>query len=89
VSLAHGDADDACWSREERLLIRLCDSLARACDVDDGLWHALSEEFSPEAVMEMLLLAGFYRTVAYLTNALRLPPEPFAAAAGQTCATGT
>jgi hypothetical protein len=24
------------------------------------------------------MLAGFYRMVSYLTNALRLPPEPFA-----------
>ena len=24
----------------------------------------------------MLMLAGFYRTVSYLTNALRLPAEP-------------
>ena len=32
-----------------------------------------------EAVLELLLLAGFYRTVSYLTNALRLPLEPYAA----------
>jgi hypothetical protein len=61
------------------LLIRLCDALAQTCDVDDALWQALRDRFSAEAVMEMLLLAGFYRTVAYLTNVLRLPPEPFAA----------
>jgi hypothetical protein len=30
-------------------------------------------------MLELLLLAGFYRTVSYLTNALRLPPEPYAA----------
>lgn len=35
--------------------------------------------FSEEAIIELLLLAGFYRTVSYLTNSLRLPLEPFAA----------
>jgi hypothetical protein len=27
-------------------------------------------------MLELLMLAGFYRTVSYLTNALRLPAEP-------------
>ena len=35
--------------------------------------------FSEEALLELLLLAGFYRTVSCLANALRLPLEPFAA----------
>jgi hypothetical protein len=35
--------------------------------------------FSEEAMLELLMLAGFYRTVSYLTNALRLPLEPYAA----------
>jgi alkylhydroperoxidase family enzyme len=78
VSLAHGSSDDSCWSTDDGLLIRLCDALHRACDVDESLWQNLTARFSKEALLEMLLLAGFYRTVAYLTNALRLPPEPFA-----------
>ena len=78
-SLAVGNADDPCWGEEERLLIRLCDALHAACDVDDALWSALSECFSDEALIELLMLAGFYRTVSYLTNALRLAPEAYAA----------
>jgi hypothetical protein len=30
-------------------------------------------------MLELLLLAGFYRTVSYLTNSLRLPLETYAA----------
>jgi hypothetical protein len=30
------------------------------------------------AVIEIVMLAGFYRTVSYLTNSLRLPLESFA-----------
>lgn len=74
-STATGSADDACWSEEDRLLIRLCDELHRSCDIDDVLWLALREAFSENAVIELLMLAGFYRTVSYLANGLRLPLE--------------
>ena len=74
-SLVHGDADDACWADDERDLLRLCDALQRDCTLGDTLWAALRERFSDEALLELLLLAGFYRTVSYLTNALRLPLE--------------
>lgn len=78
-STVHGGADDACWGAEERLLIRMCDALLARCDIDDGLWEEMRAVFSEEAVLELLLLAGFYRTVSSLTNVLRLPLEPFAA----------
>ena len=74
-SLAHGGPEDACWPDADRDLLRLCDALHRHCDVDDGLWWALRARFAEEAMLELLLLAGFYRTVSYLTNALRLPLE--------------
>jgi alkylhydroperoxidase family enzyme len=75
ASLKDGHADDACWIPAERQLLRLCDALHRDCDVDDTLWAALRIDFSEEALLELLLLAGFYRTVSYLTNVLRLPLE--------------
>ena len=77
-SLVHGAPDDACWPYEERDLLRLVDSLHRDCDVDDELWRSLRRQFSEEAMLELLMLAGFYRTISYLTNALRLPLEPSA-----------
>lgn len=78
-STVHGNADDACWSDEDRLLIRLCDALHAQCDVDDALWTQLRAKFSEEAMIELLMVAGFYRTVSYLTNAIRLPLEKFGA----------
>jgi alkylhydroperoxidase family enzyme len=79
VSLQQGGAQDDCWESADALLIRLCDALQANSDVDDALWEALSAHFDAEAMLELLLLAGFYRTVSYLTNALRLPLEPWAA----------
>jgi len=78
-AVVHGDAEDPSWSGDERLLIRLCDSLHETCDVDDALWCALAERFTPEAIIELVMLAGQYRMVSYVCNALRLPPESYAA----------
>jgi alkylhydroperoxidase family enzyme len=76
-STAHGGPEDACWGAEDALLIRFCDALHEACTLDDALWGELRTSFSEDAILELLLLAGFYRTVSYLANALRLPPERF------------
>ncbi|MGH3552493.1 MAG: carboxymuconolactone decarboxylase family protein [Mycobacterium sp.] len=76
ASLATGGPDDACWTDGDRVLIRLCDRLQSDCTVDDELWTALTDYHSDEAILELLMLAGTYRTVSYLVNSLRLPPEP-------------
>ena len=78
-SLAKGSAEDPVWTDEERALLRACDQLHTSCDLDDESWQALRTHFSEEAILEILMLAGFYRMVSYLTNALRLPPESYAA----------
>ena len=75
ASLVHGGPDDACWTPGEALLVRLCDELHETATVSDGLWAALRAERSEEAMLELLMLAGAYRMVSYLTNALRLPLE--------------
>jgi len=78
-SLVRGGPGDACWEAQDALLIRFCDALHETCDIDDALWAELRAQFSEDAMLELLLLAGFYRTVSSLTNALRLPLEPYAA----------
>lgn len=76
ASLVGGGPDDDCWPDEDRILIRLCDGLQDHCDVDDGVWGQLAAHHSDEAILELLMLAGTYRTVSYLVNGLRLPLEP-------------
>jgi alkylhydroperoxidase family enzyme len=78
-STVHGGPGDACWAPPDALLIRFCDALHAECTLDDALWAELTAAFSDEAILELLLLAGSYRTVSYLTNGMRLPPERFAA----------
>lgn len=72
----HGDAGSSCWNTEDAVLIRLADELHENCDISDELWNALRPAFDDEAILELLMIAGYYRTVSYLANGLRLPPEP-------------
>ncbi len=75
ASLTTGGPEDACWDDADRILIRFCDSLHRSCTVDDDLWAQLTTYHSDEAILELLMLAGTYRTVSYLVNSLHLPLE--------------
>jgi alkylhydroperoxidase family enzyme len=68
--------DQGDWTGEELLLLRLAGELHSDCNISDGLWAEISTAFSPEAIMQLLLLAGSYRTMAYLANGLRIPREP-------------
>ncbi len=76
TSLTIGSAEDPCWEESEATLIRMCDALHHDATLGDGPWDALRAAHSEEAILELLLLAGFYRTTSYLVNSLRLPNEP-------------
>ena len=80
TSIVDGGSGDPCWSaQDERCLLRLCDVLHASATIDNALWAAAREHFSARALVEILMLAGFYRMVSYLTNGLALPLEPWAA----------
>jgi alkylhydroperoxidase family enzyme len=74
-----GASDDAVWSAREQLIVQLADELHETNSVSDALWPKLSGAFEDEQVLELIVLAGFYHTVSYLTNALRLPLEAYGA----------
>jgi alkylhydroperoxidase family enzyme len=72
----YGDENDPAWSAADRMLVRLADELHDTVAISDDLWADLRAAFSDEAIMQLLMMAGYYRTVAYLANSLRLPLEP-------------
>ncbi|MGY3494365.1 carboxymuconolactone decarboxylase family protein [Bradyrhizobium sp. USDA 4502] len=78
VSTARGNADDPCWNPKESALIAACDELHDTCNLSDVAWARLSDHFEETAIMEILMLAGRYRVVSYLTNAIRMPLESWA-----------
>ena len=73
------DGGDAGWSADERVLLDLCDELDSTRGVSDALWQRLLTHFTPEQILEIIALVGFYRTVSLYANALKLPLELFAA----------
>ena len=73
-----GDANDPAWTGEEMLLIRLVDDLHDAADISDDLWKALAAAFSIDQIFELIALVGFYHTVSFFANGLRLGAEPMA-----------
>jgi alkylhydroperoxidase family enzyme len=77
-STVYGSASDPCWSRAEALVIRLADQLDETCRVDDALWDELCDSFSADQLIELVMLAGKYRAVAYLVHALGVQHETFA-----------
>jgi alkylhydroperoxidase family enzyme len=83
---ASRDIDPSLWSPREQLILRLADELYKTATISDALWAKLKPEFSDEQILEFILLAGFYRMVAYLTNGLRLPLESYAARFPQSAA---
>jgi alkylhydroperoxidase family enzyme len=66
---------DGVFTPRERAILALCDALHDRAQVDDELWSALAAEFAPSQIVELIALAGFYHTVSFATNALRIERE--------------
>lgn len=74
-----GDAGSSCWSRAEQALIAAVDALHHRATLGDVEFAVLSAHYDEAQILEIILLCGFYRTVSYLANGLRLPLEEKAA----------
>jgi len=69
-----GDADT--WSAAERALIAVADALHATATLSEEAFDGLRAWFDDAQILEIIMLCGFYRTVAYLSNGLNLPLEP-------------
>lgn len=67
------------WSRKEAALVSAIDALHDRATLSAAEFADLQSYFDNDQILEVLLLAGFYRTVAYIANGLDLPLEPTAA----------
>ena len=74
-----GDATSSCWSPAEQALIAAVDALHFRATFTDEEFAALATHYDEEQILEVMLLCGFYRTVSYLANGLKLPLEEKAA----------
>jgi 4-carboxymuconolactone decarboxylase len=76
---AAGDASDPAWSERDALLVRLADELHDSAAVSDGLWAELAARWTAPQLIELLVLAGWYRLIACVLNGARVALEPWAA----------
>jgi alkylhydroperoxidase family enzyme len=73
-----GRPDDAAWQPIDALLVRLVDELHYGAVVSDALWAELAARFSPEQLLELLVLAGWYHVIAFVANGAGVEREPWA-----------
>lgn len=75
AAVARGAGDPHWAAPVEAALIRAVDELMADHRVGDETWDALAAELAPDALVDLLYLAGQFMLVAWLLNGLRLPPE--------------
>jgi hypothetical protein len=75
---ARGGADDPAWSDGDRLLIRLADELHDGATVSPALWAELAARWTGPQLLELLIIAGWYRLLAYVINGAAVEREPWA-----------
>ncbi len=79
AATAAGGPDDPAWSAHDSALIALVDELHDTCAVSDELWERLAATHADQVLLELVVIAGWYRTIAYVINAARIRLEPWAA----------
>ncbi len=64
------------WSQQERAIVRAVEELHFDSMITDDTWTGLQNVYNDKKLIELVILAGQYKTVAYYQNSLRLPlPE--------------
>jgi alkylhydroperoxidase family enzyme len=73
---ALADAGEVEWSTDDRALVALVDELCAGDLVSESTWQALARRWSEEQLLELLVLAGFYRLVSGVLNSVGVALEP-------------
>jgi alkylhydroperoxidase family enzyme len=73
---ALGGAGEREWSAEDRALIDFADELCATNDVSDERWAPLAARWNEAELLELVLLAGFYRMVSGFLNTIRVELDP-------------
>jgi 4-carboxymuconolactone decarboxylase len=79
AAIADPAGDLGVLPERDRLLVCLVDELHESSTVSDGLWPQLALHWTPPQLVELLMLAGWYRAISYVCNATGVPLEPWAA----------
>src|SRR4051794_32629085 len=69
-------AADGDWTDDDRALVDMVDELCAADVVSESTWQRLSSRWSDDQMLELLVLAGYYRLVSGLLNSVGVALEP-------------
>lgn len=61
------------WCDKDRAILRAMEELHFSSMISDETWAELQEHYNDKKLIELVILAGQYKTVAYYQNCLRLP----------------
>lgn len=64
------------WDEGDRALVALADELCEDDVVAEHTWRTLSQRWSDAELLELLVLAGFYRLVSGMLNSAGVALEP-------------
>lgn len=70
------DCGPGAWSEDDRALVALVDELCEHDLVSESTWQMLSARWDDAELLELLVLAGFYRLVSGLLNSIGVALEP-------------
>lgn len=59
------------WSKADRAIVRAAEELHRDSMISDETWADLAEFLNDRQLIELIMLIGHYKTVAYYQNSLR------------------
>jgi hypothetical protein len=79
TATASGTADDPAWSVQDARLIAAADALHDTSTIPDELWAGLSARLAEDQLLELVILAGWYRLISCVINAAGVELEPWAA----------
>lgn len=69
------DGGPQAWNERDATLVRLVDELHDTARVSDALWRDLRRHFREDQLVELVVLVGFYHTIAYVTNGFAVQLE--------------
>ncbi len=67
------------WTHADAQLIATADALHDSNTIPDELWQGLRERLRSDQLLELVVVAGWYRLISYVINAAGLELEPWAA----------
>jgi 4-carboxymuconolactone decarboxylase len=75
IAALAGQLVDEHWAAPDLALLRMTDELWAADSITDRTWHDLAVTWSPAGLVDLVVLAGFFRMSDAFLNALRVQPE--------------